>query len=70
MSLLNVKTSFTYNIPHKKNDATEYYLFIAFVAVLSLLSYMTSRLAITQIEQVPKSKHKIWVILLSGVVEI
>ena len=42
---------------------TKYYLYIAFVAGLSLFLPVTLCLAATQVEQFPTCKHKIWVIL-------
>ena len=44
----------------------KYYLFIAFVAALSLFLPVTSHLATAQVEQFPTCKHKIWVILFIG----
>ena len=41
----------------------KYYLFITFVAALSLFLPVTLRLATNQVEQFPTCKHKIWVIL-------
>ena len=44
----------------------KYYLYIAFVAALSLFPPVTLRLATTQVEQFSTCKHKIWVILFIG----
>ena len=44
----------------------KYYLFISFVAALSVFLPVTLRLATTQVEQFPTFKHKIWVILFIG----